>query len=131
MRPLGNNAPIDLNSHSLTRQLESLEHLPYCRSNSKGMGLTVNRNSQHSAKQWAAGASLAPSSFETVQKEGIATRRVAQEHPGEKAIATRGARLKGEERGAPPARPGDSLLLLSGSLCVDLDPEFFKIEQGV
>ena len=92
MRPPGNNAPIDLNSHSLTRQLERLKHLPYCRSNSKGMGLTVNRNLQHSAKQWAAGASLAPSSFETVQKDGIATRRVAQERPGEKAIATRGAR---------------------------------------
>ena len=79
MRPLGNNAAIALDSHTLPWQLERLEHLLYCRSSSERMEVTVNRYLQHSAKQRAKGSSLTLSSFETVQKDGIATRRVAQE----------------------------------------------------
>ena len=87
MRTLGNDTAVDLDRHALTRQPKSLEHLLNGRSGSEGMGLTVNRNLQHPAKQRAAGASLTRSSFETVQKGGIATRRVAQERSGEKPIA--------------------------------------------
>ena len=57
MRTLWSDAAVDLDSHAFTGQLKGLEHLPNGRSNRKGMGLTVNRNLQHPARQRAAGAS--------------------------------------------------------------------------
>ncbi len=106
MRTLGNDTAVDLDRHALTRQPKSLEHLLNGRSGSEGMGLTVNRNLQHPARQRAAGASLTRSSFETVHKGGIATRRVAQERSGEKPIAPSPGALKPRWIG-PRAKRGD------------------------